>query len=115
MIARSHLWGCIGPLVFVLVVGTVALASVGLPMALLLALFGVDPLTSVAFVVASDRGTLAGMTGVLAGGIAMWIAHLANRRMVWTWWLACGIAGYAAGAFAIYGLLPAEWFVAPAS
>jgi hypothetical protein len=112
-VPRSHLWGCLGPLLFVLAAGIIALSSVGLPMAIFLGIFGVDPFTSIGLVVATDRGTLSGTTGALAGGLAMWIAHLANRRIAWTGWLASGIAGYAVGALAIYALVPADWFVAP--
>jgi hypothetical protein len=97
----------------VLAAGMVALSSVGLPMALFLALFGVDPFTGIGLVIATDRGTMAGTAGALAGGIAMWIAHLANRRLAWAWWVASGVADYAVGALAIYGLTPADWFVSP--
>lgn len=104
--SRSHLTGCLVPLVLAVCVGFVALLFVGLPMALLLGLFGTDPFTSIFFVLMTHRGTLAGVTGALLLGLAMWIAHLLDRTIPWPRWLLIGIAGYAVAALAVTLLVP---------
>lgn len=103
---RSHLAGCLVPFGLALLVALVALTAVGLPMAFLLALFGTDPFSSIAFVLMTDRGTLAGVVGALVLGLAMWIAHLLDRRLSWPVWIGIGTAGYASGALAIWALVP---------
>lgn len=102
---RSHLWGCLGPALLGLAIAVVALSSVGLGVAALLALFGVDPITSLTMVVLTDRGTAAGLAGAACLTIAMWAAHLADRRMGWVWWVAAGVIGYAIGALAVTALV----------
>jgi hypothetical protein len=103
---RSHLYGFFGPLFFGFLVAVVALMSLGVPMAILLAMFGTDPFTAFAYVLMTDKGTLAGVTGAFGVTLAMWLAHLVNRRMAWLAWLGCGVAGYALGALAIWTFVP---------
>ena len=103
---RSHLWGFLVPLFLGLAAAFVALMSVGIPMALLLGLFGTDPLSSIFIVVMTNRPTLAGVTGAAGVTLAMWLAHLLYRRIGVLPWLGVGVAGYFAGAVWIMMTVP---------
>lgn len=104
---RSHLWGFLTPLFLGLLVAFIALLAVGVPMALLLSLFGTDPFSAIVYVVVSDRGTLAGVTGAAGVTLTMWLAHLVYRRIGVLPWLGVGIIGYFAGAMWILMTVPA--------
>ncbi|MFT3809496.1 MAG: hypothetical protein QM698_06210 [Micropepsaceae bacterium] len=103
---RSHWTGFLLPILLGLIVAFVALFSVGVPMALLLSLFGTDPLSSFYFVIMTDKPTLAGVTGAAGVTLAMWLGHLASRTQSWVSWFAWGVAGYAFAALAIWTLVP---------
>lgn len=103
---RSHVWGFLTPLLLGLGVAFVALMSLGIPMAILLSIFGTDPFSAVAAVVRSDRGTLAGVTGAAGVTLAMWLGHLLYRRIGALPWLGVGVAGYFAGAVWIMMTVP---------
>lgn len=80
--------------------------SVGVPMAILLSMFGSDPFSVMLYVLMTDKGTLAGVTGALGVAVAIWLAHLINRRMEWPAWFGSGGVGYAIGALAIWTFVP---------
>ncbi len=103
---RSHWTGVFLPILIGIIVMFVALMSVGIPMALLLAMFGTDPFTSLYLVLVTDRSTLAGVTGSAGVVVGMWLGHLVSRSQNWLSWFAWGVAGYAIGALAISVLVP---------
>jgi hypothetical protein len=87
-------------------VAFVTVMMLGIPMAILLSLFGTDPFTAILAVVVTDRGTLAGVTGAAGVTLAMWLAHLLYRRIGALPWLGIGVAGYFAGAMWIMMTVP---------
>ncbi|BCW90316.1 hypothetical protein sos41_34840 [Alphaproteobacteria bacterium SO-S41] len=103
---RAHIWGLLVPLFLGLGAAFVALMSLGIPMAILLSIFGTDPFSAIAYAVMSDRGTLAGVTGAAGVTLAMWLAHLLYRRIGALPWLGVGVAGYFAGAVWIMMTVP---------
>ena len=103
---RSHVWGFLTPLFLGLGVAFVTLMSLGIPMAILLSIFGSDPFSAIAYVVMSDRGTLAGVAGAAGVTLAMWLAHLLYRRIGALPWLGVGVAGYFAAAMWIMMTVP---------
>ena len=103
---RSHLWGFLAPLLLGLAGVAAALIAVGAPLAILLSLFGEHPLATLAFVVMTDRTTMAGAAGAAGLAVFMWFAHIANRRIGALPWLGTGIVGYFIGALAIFLWVP---------
>ena len=103
---RAHIWGLLVPLFLGLGVALIALMALGIPMAILLSVFGTDPFTAIRQIVVADRATLAGLTGAGCVTLAMWLAHLLYRRIGALPWLGIGVAGYFTGAMWIMMTVP---------